>query len=181
MPERDCSGVNCNFSIKCDSLYPNWLGFYFGSLSVDFPTTPGFARGSPRRILGQREIYGLGDPRTPDIASAFAIVSKKRGDPNARGATHSALYKFIYGSFLVSSVKEPIRARNTFAVGINDFDQIVGVFDPAAPNSQRLGFLASPIPEPSMFLLLAGAVFGFIPLWRLKKKAGGNCLGAETT
>jgi len=55
-------------------------------------------------------------------------------------------------------------AKATFAVGINDLDQIVGVFDPSAPGTHRLGFLATPVPEPSTLLLLAAVLLGLTGL-----------------
>jgi hypothetical protein len=60
-------------------------------------------------------------------------------------------------------------AANTFAIGLNDFDAIVGAFDASGPNSRRLGFLATPatpMPEPSTVLLLAAACLGLAG-WRI--------------
>ena len=51
------------------------------------------------------------------------------------------------------------------AIGINDFDEIVGAYDPSA-GPHRLGFLATPVPEPATLFLLAAALLGLAPLRR---------------
>lgn len=77
------------------------------------------------------------------------------GDFDSPTGTHA----FLLSGGMFTILDAP-GASSTFAIGINDLDEIVGAFDPSAPGMHRMGFLATPVPEPSTFLLLAAAIFG---------------------
>jgi probable HAF family extracellular repeat protein len=132
-----------------------------------FTDAEGNTRGYRRNLDGSFDPIDAPNATATFIEGGINNNGEIVGDFDDATGTHGFLLSG--GMFTILDAPD---ARATFAVGINDFDQIVGVFDPAAPNSQRLGFLASPIPEPSTFLLLLGAVFGLIPLWRLEIESG---------
>jgi probable HAF family extracellular repeat protein len=81
------------------------------------------------------------------------------GDFDSPTGTHG----FLLSGGMYTIIDAP-GAKATFAIGINDLDQIVGAFDPSAPGMHRMGFLATPVLEPSTLLLLAAAFFGLVGL-----------------
>ena len=86
------------------------------------------------------------------------------GDFDSPTGTHG----FLLSGGMFTIIDAP-GAKATFAIGINDLDEIVGAFDPSAPNTHRLGFLATPAPEPSTLVLLAAALFGLITTGAFRK------------
>jgi probable HAF family extracellular repeat protein len=67
---------------------------------------------------------------------------------DANGNTHG----FLLSAGAFSTLDVP-GATDTFAIGINDLGAVVGAFD--MPGQRRLGFLATPVPEPATLLLVA--------------------------
>jgi probable HAF family extracellular repeat protein len=80
------------------------------------------------------------------------------GDFDNSTGTHG----FLLSGGMFTIIDAP-GARATFAIGINDLDQIAGLFDPSDPTMHRMGFLATPVPEPSTLFLLAAAFLALIP------------------
>jgi probable HAF family extracellular repeat protein len=83
------------------------------------------------------------------------------GDFDSPTGTHG----FLLSGGIFTIIDVP-GAKASFAIGINDRDEIVGAFDPSGPSAPRLGFLAMPVPEPSTLLLLAAAFLCSTGLWR---------------
>ncbi len=75
-----------------------------------------------------------------------------------------AIHGFLLSNGAFTTIDVP-GATDSFAIGLNDLGAIVGAFDPSGPNPRRLGFLATPVPEPSTLLLFAAAFLGLAG-WR---------------
>src|SRR5438270_4968393 len=86
------------------------------------------------------------------------------GDFDSTTGTHG----FLLSGGMFTIIDAP-GAKATFAIGINVLDEIVGAFDPSAPNTHRLGFLATPAPEPSTLVLLAAALLGLFTTGAFRK------------
>jgi probable HAF family extracellular repeat protein len=122
--------------------------------------------------------------RIPDGSFTFidapgATGTRAEGGINSRGDvvgdftdSAGAIHGFLLSGGTFATIDVP-DAVNTFAIGLNDADVIVGAFDTSGPESQRLGFLATPttpVPEPSMLLFLAVAFLSLSAgraLWNL--------------
>ena len=91
------------------------------------------------------------------------------GDFDSPTGTHG----FLLSGGIFTIIDAP-GATASFAIGINDFDEIVGAFDPSG-GPHRLGFLATPVPEPSTLLLLAAALFGLTRVCRSRNAPHWNC------
>jgi len=63
---------------------------------------------------------------------------------------------------------DPLGSTLTFAVGINDRSQIVGVF--LDSSGVQHGFLATPVPEPALLLLASGLAAMSGVAWRRHRR-----------